>query len=152
MKRFILEDFDVMLEDNIRAPIGVCSCADIIRKAQWASDQWKVDKGMECHFRFLGWLGSTTNLEYLFHTHSVKRAYPPTSDVVNDGHRDDVSVFPYPLLRHLKEDFEDMDDEEEEEKELDGEENPAVHDEKASGTTGTHSRPGGNFMYVSQPQ
>jgi hypothetical protein len=138
LKRFVEEDFDILLEDNVRAPID--QCADLIRMARSASDQLYADRGVECHFRFFGWLGSTKNLEYLLHTHAKKRAYP-TPD---SGHP--VAVFPFPQLRYLNEDLEDLDEDEAENVVVEEEENAVVHDEKSSCTT--HSRPGGNFVYV----
>ena len=141
MKRFVQEDFDILLEDNVRAPIHEICCADLIRRARSASEKRLADTGVECHFRFYGWLGSTTNLQYLLQTHAKKRTYP-APEGLNGGDRE-VGVFPFPLLRHLKEDLDDVD---ESENVLDDEESPIVQDEKAGGTT--HSRPGGNFVYV----
>jgi len=78
LKSFTEEGFDVLLEDNVRAPLD--SCADLVRKAKMASERLEADWGVECHFRFLGWLGSTTNLEYLLGTHSKKRAFYPRDE------------------------------------------------------------------------
>jgi hypothetical protein len=131
LKRFTTEDFDVMLEDNVRAPIE--SCADIVHQAREASISHHASSasetsndGVECHFRFLGWLGSLTNLEYLLHTHREKRAhYVPLQtadnsenttnstatatprDDDNDEKQQRVGVFPFPLLSHVAVDLDE---------------------------------------------
>ena len=148
MKRLVTEDFDILLEDNVRAPIIMDDeqqhqgCADLVRQAQSASEKLQAEKGVECHVRFFGWLGSTTNLEYVLQIHAPKRAYPAPGGY-SEGDCN-VGVFPFPLLRHLKEDVEDLDEPEnapDEEEEI-----PVIHDEKSSGTT--HAKPGGNLVYV----
>eukprot|EP00934_Nitzschia_sp_Nitz4_P007649 Nitzschia sp. Nitz4//scaffold20_size174350//17454//18944//NITZ4_002079-RA/size174350-snap-gene-0.212-mRNA-1//1//CDS//3329541740//7639//frame0 len=140
LKRFTTEGFDVMLEDNVRAPVE--SCAQQILDAQQASRNRAVEEGVDCHFRFIGWLGSLTNLEYLFQTHMPKRSFPQGSS--------QTRVSPYPHLQDVEEDLPPADDSA----------NVAVatevtspctaegdKDEKSSGTR--HARPGGNFVWGS---
>lgn len=149
------------MEDNVRAPVE--SCARIVTQAREASENWSAEKGIECHFRFIGWLGSLTNLEYLLHTHAKKRAFPVASRGENGNDSPStteqiVGVCPFPLLSHVASDFEDFDVPEtngagEDENGEDKKEAPDIEnddeeddDDKTSGTR--HSRPGGNFMYV----
>ena len=149
LKRFTTENFDVLLEDNVRAPVE--SCANLVKQAREASKSLSLENGVECHFRFLGWLGSLTNLEYLIHTHAKKRAFPMRAENEITTTGQSVGVTPFPLLSHLASDLDELGfpdipatnttqgGEVEEKKEGDDE-------DKASGTR--HSRPGGNFMYV----
>ena len=150
LKRFTSEDFDILLEDNVRAPVE--SCANMVKQAREASKSLSLERGIECHFQFLGWLGSLTNLEYLIHTHARKRSFPTWAQNETTTRGQSVGVTPFPLLSHLESDLE-----------LGGPNVPATNtteaggvgekqdgddddNDKASGTR--HSRPGGNFMYV----
>jgi len=133
-----------MLEDNVRAPVECC--ADLVTKAKEASEMLHAEKGIECHFRFIGWLGSLTNLEYLLQTHSRKRAYPPREkDAKESGPT--AEVFPFPLYSHLKVDLDELgitDSDAEGEGECGGADEQEASDDKTGGTK--HSKPGGNFM------
>lgn len=132
-----------MLEDNVRAPVE--SCASLVTKAARASEMLQNDKGIECHFRFIGWLGSLTNLEYLLCTHSRKRAYPSRlEDNGSSASSNDVGVFPFPQLHHLAADFEELEVSNGDANE--GAEEEQETDDKSSGVK--HSKPGGNFMCV----
>jgi len=152
MKRFVKEGFDVMLEDNVRAPVACC--AKLVSQAREASEALYANKGVECHFRFLGWLGSVTNLEYILNTHAKKRAYCSASldGSTSDGSTSRVGVFPFPLHSHLNSDLEDLgltenSDEAKNQNNFEGgDDEEEAQNDKSSGTR--HSRPGGNFMYV----
>ncbi len=146
MKRFVRENFDLILEDNVRVPVE--SCAMLVTKAKEASELLKSVKGVECHFRFLGWLSSLTNLEYLLHTHAKNRAYPSRTEKDPTKPEQSIGVFPFPLFSHLESDLEELGlTTQSGAGEVDGgEEEDEVHDEKSNDKT--HSRPGGNFMYV----
>lgn len=148
LKRFTTEDFDVVLEDNVRAPVE--SCANLVKQASEASKVLSAEKGVDCHFRFIGWLGSLTNLEYLLHTHSRKRSFPcsRTDSDKSTGAEQNVGVFPFPLLSHLASDLDDLDAPDMTATEEGNDEEKEVSDDKSSGTR--HTRPGGNFMYVQQ--
>ena len=102
LKKFVRDgSFDLILEDNVRAPVE--SCADRVWESIAASNEWsKFDAA--CHFRFLGWLGSIPNLKWMIQIHSKKRSYPRANE------NSDVSVFPYPIPGNLEEDLRDMDD------------------------------------------
>lgn len=130
------EDFDVMLEDNVRAPVE--TCAHLISQAREASERLKYERNVECHFRFVGWLGSTTNLEYLLQTHSKKRMHAvPNGD-------ENIGVFPFPLQCHLNEDLGDLDVEDNEDNSEADEDETSAKNDKSGGTV--HTKPGGNFM------
>ena len=145
-----------MLEDNVRAPVE--SCADLVLQAEAASNALRERKGGECHFRFLGWLGSITNLEYLLCTHSRKRAVYPcatrkdgegedSTEITQQQNEKRVGVFPFPRLVHLEEDLQELGTESSNGDRRDGEDDEndsSPTDEKSSSTK--HSKPGGNFM------
>lgn len=130
-----------MLEDNVRAPVE--SCAQRIWEAMEASHRQASEEGVECHFRFIGWLGSRTNLEYLLQTQMPKRCFPRPED--HSCNPESCRVSPFPLLEHVDLDLpppeEPVDTKLEEQTETANQE-----EDKCSGSR--HSRPGGNFVYV----
>jgi hypothetical protein len=144
IKKFVSESFDLILEDNVRAPVE--SCADRIWEAMAARQEWCEQGKNECHYLFHGWLGSILNLEWTLQTHSKKREYKRETRDTRDLSR--VTVFPFPLAEHLEVDLIDMKDGTIDhpimtEKQIEKEENQAGDaDNKHS-----HTVPGGNFIW-----
>lgn len=106
MKIFVEDgNFDLILEDNVRTDTK--RCARKVRECGNAAREWEEDtmKNSKCHFRFVGWLGSTTNLHWIMRTHIKKRKYVRKSkgeDSVDDN--DLPTICPIPRLEHLEED------------------------------------------------
>jgi len=120
MKRLVEEDFDFVLEDNVRVPVGeetceaeqerkvYCECAERIWATLDASTKLSAassiattnaeDSNKQCHLRYYGWLGSKANLEWIFTTHAKRmrdRADYDDSDGV---------IFPYPTVDEFRAD------------------------------------------------
>lgn len=100
LKRFVSEDFDVMLEDNVRAPPDCC--ADRVWEAKRISEEWNKDDGHECHFRYVGWLGSVPNLKWMYTSHIPKRGRRSDEDTADGG------TFPFPSKEDIQSDLENM--------------------------------------------
>ena len=103
LETFTTEGFDILLEDNVRLPIQ--ECATRIRETALASRDWELEHGesSRCHLRLYGWLGSTTNIEYLLTTHKAKRQFSRQNASA-------VTVMPFPTKEGLDEDLKDMED------------------------------------------
>jgi len=161
--------FDLIVEDNIR--LDPINCAKKVWDAVNACEEWeKENNNNVCHLRFIGWLGSNTNLEWIMETHIPKRKYVMMEDY-NDQDRDldrddcddcddcDGTIAPFPLHEHLEEDLSvmmdgvslnsattttreknDVDRIEEEEDEKSDTKNNETHQH-------THNKPGGNLCW-----
>lgn len=107
LKTFTDGDFDVLLEDNVRAPING-ACAQRIRQCAHAStslnDVYQGSK--KCHMRYLGWLGSIPNLEWIYGSHIPKTAFriPDEKNAWGDG---TPAIFPFPTTQDIMKDLED---------------------------------------------
>ncbi|CAJ1962939.1 unnamed protein product [Cylindrotheca closterium] len=148
MKTFVKDgsSFDLILEDNVRVPIEHCA------QRIWetiAASKIVEEHGIACHLRFHGYLGSVTNMKYVYQTHSRKRAYACTSDGDSSA-----SVFPLPGPNDLKQDILDGDlpefESSVEEQDKDGDDNGEGEDhqddDNQSKTT-NERKPGGNFLW-----
>lgn len=71
MKRLVDQDFDLIVEDNIRL------CHDAARRI-WETIE--ANESEECHLRYYGWLGSLPNLEWVFDVHSERNGLPNAHD------------------------------------------------------------------------
>ena len=107
MKKFVEDgNFDIILEDNVRTDPK--SCARRVRECEKAAREWEEaskDDKPKCHFRFVGWLGSIPNMEWIMQTHLTKRKYireKKGESCVDDN--DSMTIGPIPRLEHLKED------------------------------------------------
>lgn len=113
MKTLVEEDYDFILEDNVRAPIFNCDhdeddeeeddrknnrpppCAIRIREAIEASQELEIATGTKCHLRYFGWLGSRTNLEFIINKHCPRTRYK------REGLHKSISVFPFPVTSDI---------------------------------------------------
>ena len=100
MRKLVDEGYDIILEDNVRAPISSistsnnkthshtsasnlegqeksshCECAHRIRETIAASKELEEASGKKCHMRYYGWLGSRPNLEFVMDTHCERTKY-----------------------------------------------------------------------------
>jgi hypothetical protein len=147
LKRFTSEGFDVMIEDNVRAPPE--SCAERIWEARQASLEWEHQEGKSCHFRFIGWLGSTTNLEWILETHSKKRSHK--REASNDQQPSGMTVFPFPTHEHLEEDLEEMEETKEDQFDSNPEKRRETEEEEladnSANSNALHKTPGGTPIW-----
>jgi len=100
LKRFVKEGFDFILEDNVRCPLK--ECATRIWEAKRASDERCLEIGKECHFRYLGWLGSIPNLRWIYESHSKRTAFRRSSTNTEQA---EYSLFPFPQTRDIEKDL-----------------------------------------------
>jgi len=116
MKTFVESDddkFDVLLEDNVRAPISIpasllsnqedggkeelyCECAEQIWNTIQTSEQWEHESGRQCHLRYYGWLGSIPNLEWLLHHYIPQTSFPANNNNEQNKDGGGGGVFPFP--------------------------------------------------------
>ena len=148
--RDLMEVLDVMIEDNVRAPPE--SCAERIWEARQASLEWERQEGKACHFRFIGWLGSVTNLEWILETHSKKRSHK--REASNDQEQpSEMSVFPFPIPEFLEEDLKEMEERKEKDHHASRDENDEEAEETevadAANSKASHKTPGGNPIWGS---
>ena len=105
--------FDLILEDNVRTPPR--SCAGRVRAAAAATRDWEnssPENGRRCHFRFVGWLGSIPNLEWILGTHVPKRKHnvvvrnnkKNNNGTGEEAEAEAATVCPLPRLEDLDED------------------------------------------------
>ena len=113
MKKAVDENFDIILEDNVRAFVGDefangsvsqapdnrtswnCECANRVWDTIETSDM--IEKGdstseESCslstfHLRYFGWLGSLPNLSWLYNNHIPRKGYIVTNT---------LTIFPFP--------------------------------------------------------
>jgi hypothetical protein len=95
LPRFVQGGFDVLLEDNVRAPVEcfVERCWEIID----ASREWSDKTGIPCHLRYFGWLGSIPNLRWMYDSHIPSRGH------ICSGQR--CTAFPFPTPKDIEADM-----------------------------------------------
>ncbi len=79
--------FDFILEDNVRAFVGIesnacCECASRI---------WDMIAKDKPHLRYYGYLGSKPNLKWLYSQHIPRKSFPNST-----GEGDGCAIFPFP--------------------------------------------------------
>jgi hypothetical protein len=96
LRRFVRDGFDVMLEDNVRAPVEsfVERCWEIIE----ASREWSAETGCPCHMRYFGWLGSIPNLRWMYDSHIPSRGHTRGGQT--------CTMFPFPTPKDIEADSE----------------------------------------------
>eukprot|EP00977_Amphora_coffeiformis_P011179 scaffold2671_cov167-Amphora_coffeaeformis.AAC.17 len=97
LRTFVDGDFDVLLEDNVRAPLDG-EAARRIRETIESIKQHESVPGTAIHLRYFGWLGSMLNLQWNFQSHL------PSRRVTRD--ESSCSVAPFPTQQHIEEDLE----------------------------------------------
>ena len=97
LRTFVDGDFDVLLEDNVRAPLDG-EAARRIRETIESIEQHESMSGNTVHLRYFGWLGSMLNLQWNFQSHL------PTRRVTKD--KFSCSVAPFPTHQHIEDDLE----------------------------------------------
>lgn len=151
MKTFVEDGtFDIILEDNVRTDPK--SCARRVRECASAAHEWETTSNDKCHFRFVGWLGSIPNIEWIMQTHLPKRNYTreKEGETCDDG-SDSVTIGPLPRLEHLEEDTSIVEGMKNTTL-VDDEKEPSTskqETERESETNDTqqHTKPGGNLLW-----
>lgn len=98
LPRFVEGNFDMMLEDNVRAPVE--EFVERFRNIVQSSREWSKLTGDPCHLRYYGWLGSIPNLRWMYDSHIPSRGH-----VSEDSSRDGA-VFPFPTQKDIQDDLE----------------------------------------------
>jgi hypothetical protein len=86
LRRLVMEDFDILLEDNVRLPVE--SVADRMWDCIRESEREQPDISSsdssthtaQVHMRYFGWLGSIPNLKWIYASHVHK--HDPSSATV----------------------------------------------------------------------
>jgi hypothetical protein len=112
-KRFTQNDdneFDLLMEDNARVPCR--HAATRICEAAKASAAWEQTKNSckTCHLRYLGWLGSRPNLEWIYSVHIPRRKFPNLNLEIQKKYdeRDDISkltIVSFPTTQEIEQDL-----------------------------------------------
>jgi hypothetical protein len=92
--------FDLLLEDNVRAPRLHGDAARRIRDTIMARRAWEAATGQTCHLQYFGWLGSPLNLDWVLQSHLPQRSF------VHSTNDDAPSIAPFPTHEHIQEDLE----------------------------------------------
>jgi len=161
-ERFFQEEFDVILEDNIRAPLNG-ECAERIWQSMEAMHEWEAKQRLlqqqsnspetvptKCHFRFLGWLGSVPNINWIYERHTLKQAFQ--REKCNDPMA--YTVMPFPNVHDILQDLQETEPLEEFNKNddvpgLDEDEQAGDIAEKTAESQRKHTKPGGNPVWGS---
>lgn len=101
MKTCVTEGYDMILEDNVRAPPA--ECAARIREAAMSCREQAVSSGVDCHMRYLGWLGSRPNLQWIFDSHAKPQSFQRSS---SDSELSEYTTFPLPTSKDIERDLE----------------------------------------------
>lgn len=129
MKKLVEENYDIILEDNIRMPLKIA--ADRIWDTIDASEE---SKGVKCHLRYYGWLGSLPNLKWVLNVHSSRKSVKSDQDTIEN----DSNIFYFPIVSDFDDNegnTDDDDDDDETQQEL------IIHN--SSG----HTTPGGSAIW-----
>jgi GR25 family glycosyltransferase involved in LPS biosynthesis len=97
LPRFVDGEFDMMLEDNVRAPVE--EFVERFQNIVKSSREWSSTTGHPCHLRYYGWLGSIPNLRWIYDTHIPSRGHP-CEEITRDGR-----VFPFPTPQDIQNDL-----------------------------------------------
>ena len=158
MKKFVEDgNFDLILEDNVRTDPK--SCAQRVWESRNAAREWEeaASDNSKCHFRFVGWLGSIPNIEWIMQTHCTKRKY--TRKCKGDSCTDDMdskTICPLPRLEHLEEDMSEIEStkntadttcEKEHQTSQSKEDDEEESDTDDTEQSKQHKKPGGNLLW-----
>lgn len=131
MKKLVDEDYDIILEDNIRIPLTsnnnddeltnpVNECADRIWEFLDTIQEWEENNKNDdeddygekeqtnvkkcCHMKYFGWLGSIPNLRWICHSQIPTKKYKRhVQDKKNDD--DVMTMFEYPMTHDIEYDM-----------------------------------------------
>jgi hypothetical protein len=101
MKKCVTEGYDVILEDNVRAPPAECALR--MREAILSCQEQTSASGTECHMRYMGWLGSLPNLQWIFQSYAKQEAFQRVS---TDTSHPEHTTFAFPKTQDIERDLE----------------------------------------------
>jgi hypothetical protein len=101
MRKCVTEGFDIILEDNVRAPPAECALR--MREAALSCQEQTAASGTECHLRYMGWLGSLPNLQWIFQSYAKQEAFQRVS---TDTSHPDHSTVAFPKTEDILRDLE----------------------------------------------
>lgn len=105
LQTFVQGDFDVLLEDNVRAPLETGEAARLIRDTILAARKSEQSTGgNKVHMKYFGWLGSRLNLQWTFQSHFLKRRLGPETTYSSADESAFVAMFP--TTQHVEQDLE----------------------------------------------
>jgi hypothetical protein len=104
MKKLTEQSFDMILEDNVRTLTDGAQSSKQVWDTLDATAKWENASNEKCHLVYHGWLGSVTNLQWIFQTHAATRKYMLKASI--------SSIFPFPRQEHLDEDLAKLEGEE----------------------------------------
>jgi GR25 family glycosyltransferase involved in LPS biosynthesis len=112
MRKCVAEEFDVIIEDNVRVPVsassgGMSECARRIRDAVVASEHSESTRSERCGIRYFGWLGSLRNLQWVMNVHAQR--YMPNregGDLYDENVVAPCFTFPFPTSDYFGPDAE----------------------------------------------
>lgn len=132
MKKLVEENFDAILEDNTRMS------PELVASRIWDTID-ASEKGGECHLRYYGWLGSLTNIDWVWNVHSIRQ-----NVLIEDGN-DDTELFHFPIPT----DFDNNNKKQEHEEK--GINDPSCSNDKnafvSNESSTEHTTPGGNAIW-----
>jgi len=164
LRRLVTDDYDVLLEDNVRFPVE--TVAERMRETVRAVNEWENQSGKQCHLRFFGWLGSTTNLQWIDSSHVPRTKF----DRENGKKTSSISCFPMPTLQDIEADLAtynsnddgndddyhhgearayelEAGDDEDDERQCESNSNRTTTKKAATKTESSHTKPGGNPVW-----
>lgn len=101
MRKCVTDGYDVILEDNVRAPPAECALR--MREAALSCQEKMSASGAECHMRYMGWLGSLPNLQWIFQSYAKQEAFQRAS---TDTSHSDYTTFAFPKTEDIIRDLE----------------------------------------------
>jgi len=135
MKKLVEENYDIILEDNIRMPLEMA--ADRIWDTIDASEK---SKGAKCHLRYYGWLGSLPNLKWVLNIHSNRKSVTGSgSDHSPKNGCKNAKIFYFPIVSDFDNNEENADTDDAEEDDT----QELIRDSSEEG----HTTPGGTAIW-----
>lgn len=103
MQKLVAEKYDLLLEDNVRFPVQFV--AERIHQTIQSVHEWEKETGRQCHIRYFGWLGSTTNLKWIYTSHMPRTQYKRSNGCGDEDNNLVMSCFPMPTLQDVEQDL-----------------------------------------------
>ncbi|CAB9518050.1 expressed unknown protein [Seminavis robusta] len=99
------DQFDMILEDNVRTTLS--DSALRIWHARLAAEEYnnnnqQQQQQQKCHMRFLGWLGSIPNLQWILQRHVKARAFQRDDNT----YASQYTIVPFPTTKEIMDDLE----------------------------------------------
>jgi hypothetical protein len=101
MRKCVTDGYDVILEDNVRAPPAECALR--MREAALSCQEQTAASSTECHMRYMGWLGSLPNLQWIFQSYAKQEAFQRVS---TDTSHPEHTTMAFPKTQDIERDLE----------------------------------------------